>query len=448
MADKVKCVEERLIQDCFPWRTFRAMPLPFAASFLPNWYPMWTTTFAPARAENTELWSDTGLPIFLTCQFAQTSTTGDRCDYKYTVYISIHYTPIITNHVSPFSWNYVGCLSWNRKNCLVGSLRQILWWKWCRTRNAGSKVFWLFQATWQRRETAIFRDGSDSSMCKPLTEVFLAWLTIFGMGQQGIFSTWARKLHVPQSFKRHGVCLLRRKRAGSDTKLARLQAAFGLSCLPRLVHHHWDCRRPPAAEIERIPFLPPWASHMHSGAAVHSQMIRYVAFSTPSKSFRIFILPFCHTLPLSIRLNYRRIVWQSSTFCITFQDSKLLIYCKWVIPRSSQSLQASSRLQLWKEHQFARQTPFHHFSIWFIMFHLYNNSCVSLHNFCLFTSTSRRGPWLVVLPLCLSFDGLAQRSPWSPKRCVEKETSRANKDVGETSDNEVEWIEDVMPSHF
>ena len=195
-------------------------------------------------------------------------------------------------------------------------------------------------------------------------------------------------------------------------------------------------------------FLRPWASHMHSGAAVHSQMIRYVAFSTPSKSFRIFILPFCHTLPLSIRLNYRRIVWQSSTFCITFQDSKLLIYCKWVIPRSSQSLQASSRLQLWKEHQFARQTPFHHFSIWFIMFHLYNNSCVSLHNFCLFTSTSRRGPWLVVLPLCLSFDGLAQRSPWSPKRCVEKETSRANKDVGETSDNEVEWIEDVMPSHF
>lgn len=45
-----------------------------------------------------------------------------------------------------------------------------------------------------------------------------------------------------------------------------------------------------------------------SGAVVHGQMIRYVAFSTPSKSFRIFILPFCHTLPLSIRLNYRRIV--------------------------------------------------------------------------------------------------------------------------------------------
>lgn len=96
MADKVKSVEGRLIQDCFPWRTFRAMPLPFAASFLPNWYPMWTTTFAPAPAENTELWSATGLPIFLTCQFAQTSTTGDRCDYKSTLY-----TPIITiSHIT------------------------------------------------------------------------------------------------------------------------------------------------------------------------------------------------------------------------------------------------------------------------------------------------------------------------------------------------------------
>ena len=185
---------------------------------------------------------------------------------------SLHYPLYTYHHLSPFSGNslcFFKMLVVFRENCLVGSLRQILWWKWCCTRNAGSRVFWLFQATWQRQwcpgETAMFRDGSDSSMRKPLTEVFLAWFTIFGMGQQGIFSTWARKLQVPQSFKRPGVCLLRRKRAGSDTKLARLQATFGLSCLPRLVHHHWDCRRPPTAEIECIPFLSPWASHMHSG---------------------------------------------------------------------------------------------------------------------------------------------------------------------------------------
>ena len=35
----------------------------------------------------------------------------------------------------------------------------------------------------------------------------------------------------------------------------------------------------------------------------HGQMIRYVAFSTLSKSFRIFILAFCPTLPVSNHLN-------------------------------------------------------------------------------------------------------------------------------------------------